>query len=95
MNYLENYQVDPPTGFWPDYMRYFMGHFRNEYGQDIELERVWIKENGSNLILNGNIHMSEPYYIYEAIEFNKPKKWIFDFSCIVMGYEQSYFTLKN
>ena len=72
-----------------------MGHFRNEYGQDIELERVWIKENGSDLILNGNIHMSEPYYIYEAIEFNKPKKWIFDFSCIVMGYEQSYFTLKN
>ena len=24
-----------------------MGHFRNEYGQDIELERVWMKENGS------------------------------------------------
>ena len=90
-----NYQVDPPTGFWPDYMRYFMGHFRNEYGQDIELERVWMKENGSNLILNGNIHMSEPYYIYEAIEFDTPKKWIFDFSCIVMGYEQTYFTLKN
>ena len=51
-----------------------MGHFRNEYGQDIELERVWMKENGSNLILNGNIHMSEPYYIYEAIEFDTPKK---------------------
>ena len=32
-----------------------MGHFRNEYGQDIELERVWMKENGSNLILNGNL----------------------------------------
>ena len=73
----------------------FHGTFPNEYGQGIELERVWMKENGSNLILNGNIHMSEPYYIYEAIEFDTPKKWIFDFSCIVMGYEQTYFTLKN
>ena len=77
-------------------MRYFMGHFRNEYGQDIELERVWMRGNGdTEMVLNGTIHMTEPYYIYEAIEFDTPKKWILDFSCIVMGYEQSYFTLKH
>ena len=39
--------------------------------------------------------MTEPHYIYEAVEFEKPKKWSFDFSCIVMGYEQTYFTLKH
>ena len=92
-----NYQVDPPTGFWPDYVKYFLGQFQKAYGEDIALERVWIKSEdgtGINMVLNGTIHMTEPYFIYEAIEFETPKKWFFDFSCIVMGYEQTYFTLK-
>ena len=90
-----NYQVDPPTGFWPDYVKYFLGQFQKAYGEDIALERVWMKsEDGTNMVLNGTIHMTEPYFIYEAIEFETPKKWSFDFSCIVMGYEQTYFTLK-
>ena len=90
-----NYQVDPPTGFWPDYVQYFLGQFQKEYGYDIKLERVWMNsDEGSHMVLNGTIHMTEPYYIYDAIEFDKPKKWMFDFSCIVMGYEQTYFTLK-
>ena len=72
-----------------------MGHFRNEYGDDIKLERVWIRENSTDAILDGTVHMSEPYYIYEAIAYDSPIKWILDFSCIVMGYEQSYFTLKH
>ena len=60
------------------------------------LERVWmLGEGGSNMVLNGSIHMTEPYYIYEAVAFEKPTKWSFDFSCIVMGYEQTYFTLKH
>jgi len=90
-----NYQVDPPTGFWPDYVKYFLGQFQKAYGEDITLERVWMKsEDGTNMLLNGTIHMTEPYFIYEAIEFETPQKWFLDFSCIVMGYEQTYFTLK-
>jgi hypothetical protein len=87
-----NYQVDPPTGFWPDYMRYFMAHFKEAYGNDIELERVWYSSGGSTAaLLEGTIHMTEPYYIYESLWEARPKKWSHEFSCIVSGYEQQFF----
>ena len=91
-----NYQVDPPTGFWPDYMDYFMKHFRAEYGSDIKLERVWMDNNmGTEMVLAGIVHMTEPYYIYEGLSLGKePKKWSHDFSAIIMGYEQQFMTLK-
>jgi len=86
-----NYQVNPPEGFWPDYMTYFMKHFRQAYGDDIELERVWMKAGGSEAVLDGSIHMTEPYYIYENLYNGRVKKWSFQFSCIIMGYEQQFF----
>lgn len=85
-----NYKVAPPTGFWPEYMDYFMKHFRDAYGDDIELERVWMKAGGTNMVLSGAIHMTEPYYIYENLHNNEPKKWNHRFSCVVMGYEQQF-----
>ena len=73
-----------------------MQQFQSQYGDDIKLERVWmISDEGTNMVLNGSIHMTEPYYIYETVAFDEPKKWQFEFSCIVMGYEQTYFTLKH
>eukprot|EP00930_Biecheleria_cincta_P084070 TRINITY_DN73567_c0_g1_i1.p1 TRINITY_DN73567_c0_g1~~TRINITY_DN73567_c0_g1_i1.p1 ORF type:complete len:645 (-),score=92.35 TRINITY_DN73567_c0_g1_i1:468-2402(-) len=85
-----NYEVTPPTGFWPEYMDYFMKHFRNAYGDDIELERVWMTSGGTDMVLSGAIHMTEPYYIYENLHNNEPKKWNHKFSCVVMGYEQQF-----
>ena len=91
-----NYQVDPPTGFWPDYVDYFMKHFREEYGSDIKLERVWMDNDmGTEMVLAGIVHMTEPYYIYEGLALGKePRKWSHDFSAIIMGYEQQFMTLK-
>jgi len=86
-----NYQVTPHTGFWPEYMNFFMKHFRDAYGNDIELERVWMKTGGTDLVLDGSIHMTEPYYIYENLHLDRPKKWNHEFSCIVVGYEQQFF----
>eukprot|EP00929_Paragymnodinium_shiwhaense_P067940 TRINITY_DN3414_c0_g1_i1.p1 TRINITY_DN3414_c0_g1~~TRINITY_DN3414_c0_g1_i1.p1 ORF type:complete len:647 (+),score=121.28 TRINITY_DN3414_c0_g1_i1:77-2017(+) len=86
-----NYQVTPATGFWPDYMEAFMGHFRKEYGADIQLERVWMKAGGTDMVLNGSIHMTEPYYIYENLFQDRLKKWSHSFSCVVLGYEQQFF----
>jgi len=88
-----NYQLDNPTGFWPDYMDYFMEHFRAEYGE-IELERVWMKAGGTDKVLSGEIHMTEPYYIYENMYNDRLKKWSHEFSCVVLGYEQQFFALK-
>lgn len=89
-----NYKVDPPTGFWPTYMDLWMGHFRKAYGDDIVLERVWMKAGGTEMVLNGTIHMTEPYYIYENLYNDRVKKWSHEFSCIIMGYEQQFFALK-
>ena len=73
-----------------------MEQFQSQYGDDIKLKRVWVKgDEGTNMVLNGSIHMTEPYYIAESVAFEKPKKWLFEFSCIVMGYQQKYFTLKH
>lgn len=92
-----NYQVDPPTGFWPDYVQYFLGQIQKEYGDDISLERVWMKgEEGTRKVLSGDVHMTEPYFIYEGLSFdNVPRKWTFEFSSIVMGYQQQYLTKKH
>jgi hypothetical protein len=92
-----NYQVNPPTGFWPHYMELFMGHFRAEYGDDIELERVWSRpSSNTSLVMSGEVHMTEPYYIAENLYdgTGQLKKWSHAFSCIVMGYEQQFFTMK-
>jgi len=89
-----NYQVDPPTGFWPDYMESWMAHFKAAYGNDIVLERVWMTSGGTDLVLNGTIHMTEPYYIYENLWDDRPKKQNHEFSCVVMGYEQQFFAQK-
>eukprot|EP00401_Gymnodinium_catenatum_P000505 CAMPEP_0117554824 /NCGR_PEP_ID=MMETSP0784-20121206/50954_1 /TAXON_ID=39447 /ORGANISM="" /LENGTH=477 /DNA_ID=CAMNT_0005352003 /DNA_START=69 /DNA_END=1498 /DNA_ORIENTATION=- len=86
-----NYQVDPPVGFWPDYMNFWMAHFQEAYGSDIVLERVWMKAGGTEMVLNGSIHMTEPYYIYENLWDDRVKKWSHEFSCVVMGYEQQFF----
>jgi len=73
-------------------MNSWMGHFRTAYGQDIALERVWMKSGGTEMVLNGSIHMTEPYYIYENLYQGRLKKWSHQFSCIVLGYEQQFFT---
>jgi hypothetical protein len=90
-----NYQVTPMTGFWPTYMNLFMGHFREAYGQDIQLERVWSKPSSNTaMIMDGTVHMTEPYYIGENLYdgTGQLKKWSHEFSCFVMGYEQQFFT---
>jgi len=89
-----NYQVIPHTGFWPDYMDMWMAHFKAAYGDDIVLERVWMTSGGTELLLNGTIHMTEPYYIYENLWSDQVKKWSHEFSCVVMGYEQNFFAQK-
>lgn len=87
-----NYQVDPPTGFWPQYLDYFMDQFRAAYGSDIQLERVWTASGDTQLVLDGTVHMTEPYYLYEGLYNGSVKKWSHQFSCVVMGYEQIFFS---
>lgn len=92
-----NYQANPPTGFWPHYMNSFMTQFRAAYGNDIELERVWHSPSSdTSLVMSGEVHMTEPYYIYENLYdgTGEMKKWSHSFSCIVMGYEQQFFGRK-
>merc|ERR1712176_1436575 len=67
-------------------------HFREAYGDDIVLECVWMKAGGTDSVLNGTIHMTEPYYIYENLWNDRLKKWSHEFSCVVLGYEQQFFT---
>jgi len=71
-----------------------MAHFKAAYGDDIVLERVWMTSGGTELLLNGTIHMTEPYYIYENLWSDQVKKWSHEFSCVVMGYEQNFFAQK-
>jgi len=90
-----NYKVVPPTGFWPNYMEFWMSHFRAAYGNDIILERVWMTSGGTEKVQDGSIHMTEPYYVYENLWKDRPKKWSHEFSCVVMGYEQNFFARRE
>ncbi|CAE8723365.1 unnamed protein product [Polarella glacialis] len=73
----------------------FMAEFRAAYGNDIQLERVWMTAGGTDMVLNGSIYMTEPYYIYESLHDGALEKWSHKFSCIVVGYEQQFFSKRR
>mmetsp|Transcript_35624 Transcript_35624/g.81652 ORF Transcript_35624/g.81652 Transcript_35624/m.81652 type:complete len:842 (+) Transcript_35624:44-2569(+) len=73
-----NYQLDDPTGFWPDMMNAIMAQLRTHYGKDettLTLRRVFL--NSSPLILEAlrsglsasedqQIDMTEPYMLVSS-----------------------------
>lgn len=69
-----NYLLDPPVGFYPDFLEAVMDQFKNLSGPDKEpYGEVSIKRIFSNTspfpwyyLFNGTAHLTEPYFILDA-----------------------------
>lgn len=69
-----NYLLDPPVGFYPDFLEAVMDQFKNLSGPDKELYgEISIKRIFSNTspfpwyyLFNGTAHLTEPYFILDA-----------------------------
>lgn len=69
-----NYLVDPPVGFFPDFLQAVVDEFKSlsgpdkeEYGE-VKIKRVFTKESPFPwyYLFNGTAHITEPYFILDA-----------------------------
>lgn len=73
-----NYKVDPPVGFYPDYLTFFCEEFNNLKGPDGILYNAGgaiscVRTNSASSptvfkeLFDGNTHVTEPYYVVDAL----------------------------
>lgn len=88
-----NYQADPFTGFWPEYMDAIFIEFQSKY-TGVEMERVWFETSGETMdcIDSGACHLTEPYWLQPSLYNGIPRVHAFKMSCTTMGYESRFFT---
>jgi hypothetical protein len=76
-----NYLVNPPTGFYPDLLDAIFQEFQNLSGPDnqtyglIQVERVYTNQSTFPwyYLFDGTTHMTEPYYILDAVYYGSGK----------------------
>ena len=89
-----NYTADPPTGFWPDYLSALVAALADGMGAPIAMERVYANSATATLqlLLDGEAHISEPYFATNGLFGGLPRQDAFHMSCTAMGYDSTFFT---
>lgn len=92
--YQGNYLLEDPPGFWPDYLNAIMSYFTAEYGDAIQVKRVWNSSSNGVMdsVLGGNAHMTEPYWTVSAWYNGRARSEHFELGCTVLGTESIIFT---
>ncbi|RMZ99795.1 hypothetical protein BpHYR1_046149 [Brachionus plicatilis] len=93
-----NYLLDPPVGFYPDFLEAVVDEFKNLSGPDKELYgQIKIRRIFSNkspfpwyYLFNGTAHLTEPYFILDAPYAGSGKPCTRDDQCLETetGYEK-------
>ena len=86
--------ADEPTGFWPDYLSALVAELAYGMGADIALERVYAPSSAATLqlLLDGEAHVSEPYFATNGLFGGLPRQDAFHMSCTTVGYDSTFFT---
>lgn len=86
-----DYTVDPPVGFWPDYLRAIFKHIGDYYG--VELTLKWNLFTRSNDIMDsvrsGESDLTDMYMILSSFYNGKDRIEAFSVSCSPGGYEST------
>lgn len=90
--YQGNYLLDPPSGFWPDYLNAVMAEFTKAY-PGVVAKRVW---NGTSVgvmhdVLEGQAHMTDIYWTVPAWFENRARSETFELGCTVLGTDSIFF----
>eukprot|EP01079_Euglenida_sp_SAG-EU17-18_P008768 gene8768-1571_t len=95
-----NWQVEPATGYWPDYLGAIEAEFQERTGFGFEL--VWYNTSAGVMkaLEAGEIDAPQPYwtldsYHIDSAGLSRGRKSLFEISCITMGYESTFFTLAS
>eukprot|EP00211_Chloroparvula_japonica_P007355 CAMPEP_0119126680 /NCGR_PEP_ID=MMETSP1310-20130426/5511_1 /TAXON_ID=464262 /ORGANISM="Genus nov. species nov., Strain RCC2339" /LENGTH=323 /DNA_ID=CAMNT_0007116851 /DNA_START=141 /DNA_END=1109 /DNA_ORIENTATION=- len=94
-----DYTVDPPVGFWPDYLEAILDEFQVAYGNDITLSRTfWPVDQTDDLlaaVADGDLDMTEPYFVVGGFFEGRTRQESLHMSCTSMGYDSTFFTSRD
>ena len=89
-----NYTKAEPTGFWPDYVAAVASELSAGLGIEIAVERAYSASSTGTLqlLLDGEAHISEPYFATNGFFGDLPRQDAFHMSCTTLGYDSTFFT---
>lgn len=91
-----NYQVDPPVGFWPEYLAAVVDEFNEKYRKltqnKITVERIYYQTSDAAIdgLYNGEVYLVEPYFVLGAFYNGYPRIESTRIGCSSMGYESTF-----
>lgn len=92
-----DYKVNPPTGFWPEYMNAIAAVMSTHYGKSIAVERVYYANSDlvNKAVADGtDVDMSEPYYYLGGFHDSKPRIEALHISCITVATASAFSSTK-
>lgn len=89
---IANYQLETPTGFWPEYLDEIVAEINAHYSSNITVNRMYYAN--SNLVVDavgkGDVDMSEPYYYVAGFYDNSPRIEAMHSSCVTVGTQGNF-----
>lgn len=87
-----DYTQNPPTGFWPSFYKGIDDILVNH-----TLIRQWYPTSKAvmDALLAGEIDATEGYWTVDSFYEGNPRTWFFDPGCTTLGYESTFFMLKE
>ena len=92
-----DYVVDPPIGFWPDYLRAIVREISSFYGVDIKIQWNLFSNSGSIMdsVRSGQSDMTDLYMILSAFHNGVDRIEAFSVTCSPGGYESTFSVLRS
>eukprot|EP00981_Chlorochromonas_danica_P001949 scaffold403_cov183-Ochromonas_danica.AAC.5 len=96
-----NYQVDPPTGFWPEYYEAISAQLVKAYNSSTTpfngFTRTYYASSDGVLgsVISGNTEGSEPYFVVDASYQGQGRSQAFVFSCFALASGSTFYTKRS
>lgn len=89
-----NYELNPPVGFWPDYVTGIADAIAAKYGLGrLQVNRTFYSSSSQVLdaVRTRRHHLTEPYFNLGAFYRGVPRRVGMRASCSVLGYDSTFF----
>ncbi|KAA0150805.1 hypothetical protein FNF31_06953 [Cafeteria roenbergensis] len=89
-----NYELDPPVGFWPDYVAGIAKAIADKYSLGrVQVNRTFYPSSTQVLdaVRTRRHHLTEPYFNTGAFYRGVPRRVGMHASCSVLGYDSTFF----
>lgn len=92
-----DYTVNPPIGFWPEYLRAVVDKIGKFYGIDIRIKWNLFSKSSDIMdsVKSGESDMTDMYMILSSFYSGKDRIEAFSVTCSPGGYESTISTLRS